>query len=150
MLLRVLETLEHCRFLSDTYWCSDKATRVPAICSPFPSHLRFSAQARTMDTLTTLSVLLLYLFLFYDAEAKKPRKCYKDEGCCFKAEGCNLVIPPKLNNSIQTFENCTICKPHCSEPEQKPLLLRIKFDIVGMKDLPQNRGPFSFYRLSME
>ena len=126
-----------------------QATCVPAICSAFPSRPRFSAQAKTMGTLMAVFVLSLLLHDIVNA-ARYPKYCNKPEGCCFKAEGCNLVIPPNLNNSIETFENCTICKPHCSEPEQKPLLLRIKFDIVGMKDLPQNRGPFSFYRLSME
>ena len=91
------------------------------------------------------------LFL-YDIvnSAKYPKKCDRVDGCCFKAEGCNLVIPPKLNNSAQTFENCTKCAPHCSEPEQKPLLLRIKFDIIGMKAVPASGGPFSAYKISLE
>ena len=121
----------------------------PATCSPFPSRLWFSAQARTMDTPMALFVFFFFLHDIVNA-ARYPRKCWKDEGCCFKAEGCNLVIPPKLNNSIQTFENCTICKPHCSEPEQKPLLLHIKFDIIGMKQLPQTLGPFTYFQVSME
>ena len=102
-----------------------------------------------MGNLMILTVVSLFVANAVEA-AKKPRKCYSGEGCCFKAEGCNLVIPSILNNSQAKYENCTTCEPHCTKPEQKPLILRINFIIIGMKILPTDGGPFSGYQLSME
>ena len=102
-----------------------------------------------MGNLMILTVVSLFVANAVEA-AKKPRKCYADEGCCFKAEGCNLVIPSILNNSQATYESCTSCEPHCSEPEQKPLHLHVKFDIIGMKYVPKIGGPFSYYQISTE
>ena len=102
-----------------------------------------------MGTLMAFFVSSLFLYDIVNS-AKYPKKCDRVDGCCFKAEGCNLVIPPILNNSLETYENCTSCKPYCSEPEQNPLLLRIKFDIIGMKNIPKIGGPFSYYQISME
>ena len=119
-------------------------TRLQMICQ-WPLVLK---QARIMGTLTILFVVSVLLFSY--AAAKKPKKCYKPGGCCLKAEGCNLVIPSILNNSQAEYENCTSCKPYCSEPEEKPLLLHVEFDIIGMKYLPKAGGPFSSYQISME
>ena len=118
----------------------------------FSNGILFSVPSRrmVMGTHKTIFVLSLLLFNIVQAAKKGPKKCYRDEGCCFKAEGCNLIIPLILNNSQATYEICTACEPYCSEPEQKPLLLSIKFDIVGVKYLPRIGGPFSYYQIQME
>ena len=61
-----------------------------------------------------------------------------------------MVIPPILNNSLQTYEDCPICKLYCSEPNQKPLFININFGIIAMKYLPIAGGRSSFYTVDME
>ena len=63
------------------------------------------------------------------------------EGKAFEAEGCNLLVPHNMTCNKQNY---------CSKPEEVPLLLHIKFIIIGMKNLPDEASPFSHYDLSME
>ena len=93
-----------------------------------------------MDRLITLYCLSLLLINLANAVASKSCPNY------FNAEGCNLLVPQSLNNA-----NSSCCKPnYCSKPKEDPLLLNITFNIIGMKYLPDETTPFSYYQISME